>query len=500
MRETGHKPPSSIDPRHRMPDGHASHLRALHRIIIADHDDAPARFQDYLAAGRQILGMSVGLISHIVDDRFQVLAAAGGGLSSGDVFPLAGTYCAEVISRRASVALLHVGTDPVLCVHPAYSQFGFESYIAAPIWVSGRLFGTIAFMDRAIRHAGFHDDDIEFLEMMATAIGGAIARQHADDARRDAEAALAEAARLFSTAFEQAPIGMALVDIDGHWLQVNNAMCQILGYDEPELLAIDFQSITDPAHLESDLHLLRQLLAGEIPDYRIEKRYIRKDGRPIWAGLSVSLVRNDDGSPRYFVSQVQDIDEYKAALDTLEHQKRQIEAANQRLERLAATDPLTGLANRRAFMARFEQELTHHHVCRDSLCLLLADIDHFKAFNDRFGHPAGDVALCAVAAALAAQLRSGDMVARHGGEEFVVILPHTDLAAGRVLAKRLRQAVARIGDQPRAITLSIGITLCRPGAATDDLGRAALIAAADQALYQAKARGRNQVAVAVAAE
>ncbi|MFD0387222.1 hypothetical protein ACFQ4K_04305 [Tistrella bauzanensis] len=77
MRETGHKPPSSIDPRHRMPDGHASHLRALHRIIIADHDDAPARFQDYLAAGRQILGMSVGLISHIVDDRFQVLAAAG---------------------------------------------------------------------------------------------------------------------------------------------------------------------------------------------------------------------------------------------------------------------------------------------------------------------------------------------------------------------------------------------------------------------------------------
>jgi diguanylate cyclase (GGDEF)-like protein/PAS domain S-box-containing protein len=289
---------------------------------------------------------------------------------------------------------------------------------------------------------------------------------------------------------------MALVAPDGRFLKVNRALCRICGYDETELLAIDFQQITDPDHLQSDLALLQAVLRGERTDYRIEKRYIRKDGRQVWVELSVSLVRDDDGAPLYFVSQIQDIDDKKALLAELERRQTEVEQANHRLERLAATDPLTGLANRRAFMAQFENALDRHAATGRWLCLLLIDIDHFKAFNDRFGHPAGDDALSRVAAAMTGSLGESGIVARHGGEEFAVLLPETDPEAGYALAERLRCDIARLRNLPAPVTISIGLGPCPPGSGQDDIARAELIALADRALYAAKAAGRNRVVTA----
>lgn len=116
---------------------------------------------------------------------------------------------------------------------------------------------------------------------------------------------------LFKSVFNYAAIGMALVSTSGRWLKVNKAVCDIVGYTEDELLKIDFQTITHPDDLESDLSLLHQLIDRKIDSYQMEKRYFHKDGHIVWIILSVSLIRNNDGSPKFFISQIQDITERK---------------------------------------------------------------------------------------------------------------------------------------------------------------------------------------------
>jgi two-component system, sensor histidine kinase and response regulator len=117
----------------------------------------------------------------------------------------------------------------------------------------------------------------------------------------------------FQATFEQAAVGIALLAPDGRWLRVNHKLCEIVGYTETELLASTFQDITHPDDLHSDLDRVAQMLAGAIPNYQMEKRYIRKDGRQIWINLTVALVRKPDGQPDYFISVVEDIDARKRA-------------------------------------------------------------------------------------------------------------------------------------------------------------------------------------------
>ncbi len=126
-------------------------------------------------------------------------------------------------------------------------------------------------------------------------------------ARKQAKAAMLVSEERFRNAFEHAPIGMAMVALDGRWLRVNPSVCEIVGYTESELLATDFQTITHPDDLNADLHLLQSVLAGAIPSYHMEKRYFHKDGRIVHIMLSVSLVRDPAGTPLYFISQIQDI-------------------------------------------------------------------------------------------------------------------------------------------------------------------------------------------------
>lgn len=135
--------------------------------------------------------------------------------------------------------------------------------------------------------------------------------------RHDTQMALRESQARFSCAFHDAAIGMALVGVDGQWLQVNSALCGIVGYTETELLATTFQAITHPEDLEADLAFTRQILNGEIPTFQMEKRYLHKRGHIVWILLSVSLVRDLSGEPLYFIAQIQDITERKNVQDQL---------------------------------------------------------------------------------------------------------------------------------------------------------------------------------------
>ncbi|WP_229259453.1 diguanylate cyclase [Duganella aceris] len=175
----------------------------------------------------------------------------------------------------------------------------------------------------------------------------------------------------------------------------------------------------------------------------------------------------------------------------------ELSAANTKLEQLATTDPLTGIGNRRRMTEQINKELERSRRFRHPLSLLMVDIDHFKNVNDLHGHEAGDRAIVAVSRALASGMRSIDMASRFGGEEFVLLMPETDIDVASSAAERLRADVAALriaGDKGDEITLtiSIGVAASYPDAASPD-SASSLLSRADKALYQAKHAGRDRV-------
>ena len=174
----------------------------------------------------------------------------------------------------------------------------------------------------------------------------------------------------------------------------------------------------------------------------------------------------------------------------LEHQKQALEEANAELERLATTDGLTGLKNHRAFRDHLSGEISRARRFGAPLALVLLDVDHFKQYNDTFGHPAGDDVLRRVAHLLQAHVRETDIVARYGGEEFVLLLPQTDRAGALALTERIRRAIEGGPWPQRPVTASFGVALLGLGS------EAVLVAEADAALYRSKNGGRNRVTCA----
>ncbi len=175
-------------------------------------------------------------------------------------------------------------------------------------------------------------------------------------------------------------------------------------------------------------------------------------------------------------------------------QEEQLLEANRRLDELSLTDALTGLRNVRYFRARLQEELADAARTGRPLSLLIVDLDHFKSVNDRFGHPAGDRLLEAIAAGMRSVARQGETVARLGGEEFGFLLPDTGEEGARAAAERVRGAVASsrggLNGRTAAVTASVGIAVA-PGPANPDM----LYRAADRALYEAKRLGRDRAVV-----
>jgi diguanylate cyclase (GGDEF)-like protein/PAS domain S-box-containing protein len=302
--------------------------------------------------------------------------------------------------------------------------------------------------------------------------------------RRAVERQLSEAQTRFHRAFAQAPIGMALVDLDGGWRQVNQALCTMLRYSEADLLSAARDQLTHPDDLGDDLEQVDALIAGEIDHCDMEKRFLDARGEVVWTTVSRSLVRDDDsGEPLYFIAQVQDVTE-----------RRQFEA---KLSHLADHDALTGLFNRRRLEHELDRQVAYTERYQTGAALLMLDLDNFKYVNDTLGHAMGDELIVRVANAMRERLRDTDVIARLGGDEFAIILPETDTAAAATLATGLLETIAHDGvvlDERRAIQVSasIGIAAIEPGVLRTP---AELIMNADVAMYDAKEAGRGRFSV-----
>jgi diguanylate cyclase (GGDEF)-like protein/PAS domain S-box-containing protein len=447
--------------------------------------------------------------------------------------------------------------------------------------------------------------------------------------------ALAESENRFRQAMRNAPIGKALVDLDGRIIEVNEALCEMLGYSEAALSAKTLQQLAHPDDLETDQVWAQALLDGAAERYRIYKRYRRSDDRVVDTQLDVTLLRNSVGAPLHFIAQIQDISERKrleaqqraltqrltlalgvsgigvweldvatnefeidesmvriyglesgaatdyaawrnavlpedfdraerTLLDAIEqktphsmefrilHPKfgvRFIESAfgvvcdagrnvirvvgvnmdvterwqaeqsmsrsrallkdaNQRLElRMAEVlqlqeqlreqsirDGLTGLYNRRHFDDSMASELAGALRESDELSLIIADLDHFKQLNDRYGHQAGDATLRAWGRLVSDAARNSDVCCRYGGEEFAILLPRCspEQAARRAEQLRLNFAALKIKSPSLAefgATVSLGVASITPACRSAEQ----LIRDADAALYLAKQQGRNCV-------
>ena len=283
----------------------------------------------------------------------------------------------------------------------------------------------------------------------------------------------------FENAFTHAPIGMALVDLAGQVLRVNDAMCRITGFTAAEVGARAFRDLSDPQDIDVDALQIVELLDGHRPTYQIEKRYRHAWGHQVWVLLSVSLVRDDEGRPLYFIAQVQDIAE-----------RKELEG---RLEQLVDHDFLTALFNSRRFEQALAQETKSAARYGSGGAVLLVDLDHFKDVNDQFGHKAGDDLLKTVAAALRGRMRETDVLARLGGDEFGIILPQVDSQQAELVAegivKTLRRQTAMLAEHQIPVTASVGIALF------DGRTSIEILSAADLAMYQAKEAGRDRFAM-----
>lgn len=287
----------------------------------------------------------------------------------------------------------------------------------------------------------------------------------------------------FRSVLENAPIGMALVTLDNRFIQVNRALCNIVGYTPDELMQRSFEAITHPDDQHNDDAFNRQMKTGEIRKYEIEKRYLHKEGHVIWVQLSGALLFDENGAPLQIIKQIQDITPHK----TLEQQ----------LEYQAHIDSLTGIANRGYFLELAQQEMARCRRYGRTLAIAMADLDHFKGVNDTHGHQAGDIVLREFTQLWGPMLREVDIIGRVGGEEFAILFPETDDRQAVDVSNRLREALAALpitvapGEPPLHVTVSLGVTVL----ADTDSDIYALLQRADQALYDAKNGGRNRVCV-----
>ena len=288
---------------------------------------------------------------------------------------------------------------------------------------------------------------------------------------------LRESELRFRSAFNYAPIGIALVSPNGKWLKVNHALCNILGYDADEFLRSDFQSMIFPDDLSITLVKLQALLSGKISNCQMEQRYVHKLGRTVWTSWSVSAAGDVQSQSANLIFQLQDITGRKLAEQKLQHE--------------ATHDALTGLPNRAYFMTRLTESLQvskrdHSH----NVSVLFIDLDRFKIVNDSLGHIMGDRLLIAISKRLRECMRPADTVARLGGDEFTILVEGThDLAEVTRIAERVQEEFKlpfQIAGNEIYSSASIGILHASDTHSTSE----EMMRDADTAMYQAKRSGK----------
>jgi diguanylate cyclase (GGDEF)-like protein/PAS domain S-box-containing protein len=374
------------------------------------------------------------------------------------------------VFSQSSLPLLFLPILPIILATFRAGQIGaglsivLLSMIAAGFTIAGR--GPVSLVHGDIAtHARFLQFYLAATVMTILPVSFELARR-----RRLLRALQNSEARYRALADHSSDIIMNL-DVDGRIRFASPAIFQLAGYFPDELVGRGSTELIDPEHVEAVRTAHVRALMRDGGEQRVEYLGLLRNGDRRWFETRTRAVRDENGRATGVVSVIRDV-----------HERKTLEAS---LADAAIRDPLTGVLNRRGFMRELE--------AAEGGCLALFDLDHFKRVNDSFGHAAGDAVLKMFAQTAGRMVRAGDHVGRMGGEEFAVLLKGASLEQAQTVCERLREAVAAracLYDHRRIwVTVSGGVTVLQ-GNAT------AALNAADEALYAAKAGGRDRLALA----
>ncbi len=421
----------------------------------------------------------------VITDRYGIIQWANSSFGN-----LTGYHPSEAIGKNPS-ELTKSGVQS----EKFYKEM-WDTILAGNIWhnelVNRRKDGSLYFEEMTITPLFASDG----------AINQFIAVKQDITERKHAEEALVRSEKAYRTLFENMPIGLYRTSIDGDILNANPSLIRMFGYKD--LSALKERNASDYyVDKFSNSKFTDEILKhGGLSSF--ESEYIRRDQTTFWAEDYVNIIRDESGKPLYYEGSLIDITDRKKAENDLRQANAALQLAHSELKQmfeheqgLARTDSLTGQTNRRYFFEIALREFTASIRYQRPLTIILFDIDGFKQVNDTFGHSIGDNILVQVARSAAEQIRDVDVLARYGGDEFIILLPQTGAKQAFLIAERIRNSVASTHLEAEssglAVTLSIGVAEIKY--TPNDEVIEDVIRRADLALYQAKKNGRNHAIV-----
>jgi diguanylate cyclase (GGDEF)-like protein/PAS domain S-box-containing protein len=367
------------------------------------------------------------------------------------------------------------------------------SYVGVPMLIGDQAVGVISM--QSYQPDAYNRSQLRLLETIATQAAGLVENGRLYREAQQEILRRKEAEQRYRALFEQSHDAVFIMDFDGHYLQVNQRAADLLGYTVDELLQKHPFEVSAERQ-ESENALARVVRGEQLPLF--ERVLRRKDGEPVTVEINAELVQADDGRPLHVQSVVRDITDRKKdelaqrrVNRKLRKQLSEIEALQGQLREQALRDPLTSLYNRRYLEETLDREFSLAERQGTTVCLIMMDIDGFKAFNDNYGHDAGDYLLRNLGKLLQSEVRRSDISCRFGGEEFIIVMPGAPLERGLDRAERLRISfegydLRHMGVELNA-TLSLGVAMYPLHGENWEQ----VVHAADRAMYKAKAAGKN---------
>jgi len=475
------------------PENEAKRMEALRETGLLD---TPPEYEfDSLARLASVICETPIALLTLIDEERQWyksnlgLEAAGG--------PRAHSICAHAILEPEMFVVEDATRDPRFAENPSVTgDPNIRFYAGVPLDVGkGLRVGTLCVIDRSPRElSASQSEALQLLGQQATRHIKARREQYllrqAIALNQLVESELRADRGLFHAFMDHSPFIALMKDASGKTVYYNQRCADRFQVDRLAGLG-KYDEELWPAEVAAANRVADREVLGQWRTVITEEVWgMNGEGKPTeWRNYRFPF-RDSDGR-EYVAGFLIDVTLDKEAERKIRQYQDAMEEVNTQLRRLAVTDGLTGLRNRRAFDSMLEQEYEVARRYSHPLSLLLIDIDHFKRFNDTFGHEEGDRVLRRVARAMEATFRGADLVARYGGEEFAVILPNTARLSAVESAERLRATIAGFAGEREPITISVGLASLQ----SLEWTTADLVKHADNSLYRAKREGRNRVCV-----